>query len=92
MSALVSGIKTIEQALGDGRKTPVARESEIAKVARKSIVAAQDIQIGTRLKEDLLALKRPGNGLSAMRLNEVLGKKALEYIPKGTVISLEMIE
>ena len=44
--------------------------------ARKSIVAARDIRKGERLTAEALAAKRPGNGISPMRWDEVVGTVA----------------
>ena len=67
-AALVTGIRTVEGALGNGRKEPVPSEAEMAAVARKSLVAARHIPAGSELTQEMLAVKRPGTGLSpAMR-------------------------
>ena len=91
LAALVRGVRTVERALGHGRKEPVPAEAEIAAVARKSLVAARDIPVGTRLTEELLAIKRPGTGLPpAMRVT-LVGRVSIEHIPAGNLISLEMV-
>ena len=63
-SSMVRGIHSVEAALGHGRKEPAASESNTASVARKSLVAAQDIPAGAVLTEELIGVKRPGTGLS----------------------------
>ncbi len=72
LADLVRGIRTIEAALGDGRKEPAASEENTAAVARKSLVAAQDIPAGGALTEELIAIKRPGTGLPPVRYWSVL--------------------
>jgi N-acetylneuraminate synthase/N,N'-diacetyllegionaminate synthase len=71
---LVRGIRSITSALGNGEKKPFPIELEIAKVARKSLVAARHLQAGTVLQESDLTAKRPGTGIPAMELERVLGR------------------
>jgi len=76
LSALISGIRAIEVAMGDGVKVPVEREITMRTVARRSIVAARDIAQGEIFTADALLMKRPGDGISPMQLDQVLGHKA----------------
>jgi N,N'-diacetyllegionaminate synthase len=55
---------------------------------RKSIVAAVDIKKGTRLQEDNLTTKRPGNGISPLRWNEVIGTKAVRDFKADELIKI----
>lgn len=73
---MVSAIRNIEEALGDGIKRPFSGEIPNMAVARKSIVAAHIIKKGERLTEDNLTTKRPGTGIDPMRWNEVIGMTA----------------
>ena len=65
--AMVTSIRHIEQALGNGHKEISASERKNIAIARKSIVAARDIKKGETLTEENLTVKRPGTGLSPMR-------------------------
>jgi N,N'-diacetyllegionaminate synthase len=91
LTALVRGIRVVEQALGHGRKEPTAAEADTARVARKSIIMGRDAQAGTILTMDLLAVKRPGTGLPPAMLNEIVGRTLAEDVKAGTVIDLEML-
>ena len=73
---MVLAVRNIEKALGDGNKTPTEAELANRLVARKSIIAARDIRKGEIFTEDNLTTKRPGNGISPMKWNEVIGKVA----------------
>lgn len=73
LRAMVKAIRNIEQALGDGHKTISESERKNMTVARKSIVAARFIRKGELLTEQNLTVKRPGNGISPMRWEEVIG-------------------
>ena len=76
LRAMVKAIRNIEQALGDGHKTISESEHKNMAVARKSIVAACPICKGELLTEHNLTVKRPGNGISPMRWEEVVGTYA----------------
>lgn len=90
-TAMVRGIRTVEVALGHGRKEPAASEANTVSVARKSLVAAQDIQAGTMLTEELIAIKRPGTGLPPTMLASILGRSVRLDVRAGTVLTLEML-
>lgn len=71
---MVSGIRNIELAIsGSGIKEPSESEFKNIAIARKSIVAIRDIAQGEIFSENNITTKRPGNGLSPMRWNEVIG-------------------
>jgi N,N'-diacetyllegionaminate synthase len=76
LAALVAAVRNIERALGDGVKRPSASETANMAAARKSLVAAQAIAKGQPFTTQNVAIKRPGTGLSPMRLEEVLGHTA----------------
>ncbi len=74
---MVSAIRNIESALGDGIKKASPSEAKNKAIARKSIVAKQNIKAGEVFTQDNITVKRPGTGISAMRWDEVIGTKAL---------------
>lgn len=76
LKAMVSAIRNIELALGNGVKEPSASELKIKQVARKSITASRPIQAGEIFSIANLCAKRPGTGLSPMRWDELIGKPA----------------
>lgn len=88
LKAMVRAIRHIEQALGSKEKNITYSESKNITIARKSIVAARDIQCGEPLLEESLAVMRPGNGISPMRWNEVVGSIARRDYRKGDCIEL----
>jgi N,N'-diacetyllegionaminate synthase len=74
--AMVKGIRNIEVALGSSIKKPSTSEKPNIAIARKSIVAATDIQEGELLTEDNLTIKRPGTGINPMQWDIILGSTA----------------
>lgn len=87
LKAMVSAIRNIEQAVGDGIKKVTDSERGNISVARKSIVAARDIKKGETFTEENLTVKRPGTGISPMRWEEVIGQTA-----KRNFVEEELIE
>ncbi|MCT4223066.1 N-acetylneuraminate synthase [Elizabethkingia anophelis] len=74
LKAMVTAIRNIEEAIsGSGEKIPSTAESKNIKIARKSIVASKNIKKGELFSENNLTVKRPGNGISPMRWDEVIG-------------------
>ena len=88
LKAMVLAIRNIEQALGDGVKRPSASEAKNMSVARKSLVAARPIRAGEIFSAANLAAKRPGTGVSPMRWDEVIGRKAPRDFAADELIEL----
>lgn len=76
LNAMVKAIRNIELALGDDIKKPSKSEIPNMEVARKSIVASKKIAKGELLTQDNLSVKRPGNGISPMKWDEIVGTVA----------------
>ena len=89
LKAMVSAIRHIEQALGSGHKTVSESERKNITIARKSIVAACDIKAGEIFTEENLTVKRPGNGISPMKWEEVIGLKAIRNFAEDEIIEVE---
>ena len=76
LKSMVDSIRNIEQTLGDGIKRPSPSELKNKPIARKSLVALKRIEKGSLFTEENVGIKRPGNGISPMRWDEVIGKTA----------------
>ena len=76
LKEMVISIRNIEMALGDGIKRLTESETKNINMARKSIVAGKAIKKGETFTEENLEIKRPGDGISPMNLDEVIGKVA----------------
>ena len=85
---MVSAIRNVEKALGDGAKKPARCEMKNIGVARKSIIAACPIMKGERISKRNLIIKRPGTGISPMLINRVIGKKAKRNFNMDGLIEL----
>lgn len=87
LKAMVTAIRNIETALGDGIKRLTPSEATNRPVARKSLVAARPIRAGEAFSEENLAAKRPGTGISPMQWDSIIGR-----IARRDYQSDEMIE
>ena len=76
LKAMVSAIRNIEKALGSNEKILSPSEEVNINIVRKSIVANQNIKKGDLLTDKNIAAKRPGDGISPMQWDEVIGTTA----------------
>lgn len=88
LKTMVRSIRNIELSLGDGIKKPSNSELKNISIARKSIVAAFSIKAGEIFTRENLTAKRPGDGISPMRLDEVIGLKAKRDFFEDELIDL----
>ena len=85
---LCTSIRRAEIMLGDNHKK--VTESEVANknIARKSIVAACEIEEGDIFSTENLTCKRPGTGVSPMRWHEIMGTKAKRAFKENEPIEI----
>lgn len=89
LAAMVAAIRNVEEALGSAEKHVSPSERPNIEVARKSIVAARDIRRGELLTEENITVKRPGNGISPMMWDSVVGTRATRDFPYDSLITLD---
>lgn len=89
LKELVDAVRRAETALGDGCKQPAEAERPNIAIARKSIVAARPISAGEMLTEENITVKRPGNGISPMLWDSVIGTRAVRDFEYDELISLQ---
>jgi len=76
LKAMVTGIRNIELAIsGSGIKEPSGSEKKNISIARKSIHFSKSVKKGHIILESDLVMKRPGDGISPMLMDTVIGKK-----------------
>lgn len=86
LKAMVQGIRAVELTLGDGIKGPRPSEIKNKAVARKSLVAARNIDAGSIIEQADIAIKRPGSGVSPYRYWEIQGLPASKSYQVGDLI------
>jgi N,N'-diacetyllegionaminate synthase len=88
LKKMVEGIRKVTVALGNGVKKVSSSERKNIKIARPSIVAAIKIKKGEKFTSKNLTIKRPGNGISPMKLFKVIGKIAKRNFSADELIKL----
>ena len=81
LEAMVTAIRNIEIALGDGIKRPSASEIKNKEIVRKSLHMDQNVKCGEVITPDKLIAKRPSNGISPMQWELVCGRRAAKDLP-----------
>tara|TARA_Y100000294_G_scaffold162438_1_gene167542 strand:+ start:135 stop:1133 length:999 start_codon:yes stop_codon:yes gene_type:complete len=86
LKKMVKSIRNVERSLGDGIKKVTKSEKKNITSIRKSIVAEEKIFKGQKFTYQNLTVKRPGNGLSPMKIDQIVGKKAKKNFMKNQQI------
>ncbi len=73
---MITGIRSIEQAMGNGIKRVMPSEISNQLIARKSIVTKVNIKKGEIFSYENLTTKRPGTGVSPLKIDEIIGTKS----------------
>jgi N,N'-diacetyllegionaminate synthase len=89
LKQMVASIRNIEVAMGDGVKKPSDSELKNIQIARKSIVAMTAISKGEVFTSDNLTVKRPGNGISPMEWDNLIGSKSNRDYQPDELIDIE---
>jgi len=92
LSSLVTTVREVEMALGDGIKQPMTSEIDNKEKMQKSLVSRTDISAGQEITEQNITCKRPGNGLSPAWLDKVVGKIASKNIEKDSLLTINDID
>ena len=84
-------LEGIERILGQASKKPTRSEEEMIRLARKYIVAKEEIRKGEVITLKMLAIKRSGGGLEPKHLKEIIGKKAKMKIGKDETVTYDKV-
>lgn len=91
LSEMVKSIRNVENALGSEQKEPSASEIKNIAIARKSIHLRVDKSAGKELTAEDFEMLRPGDGISPMRMYDLIGKKINRNLPAGHKLIMEDI-
>lgn len=87
---LVTEIRRVEKYLGDGKKMPSCSEQMTRKSLQKCLVAARPISAGEKFSnENIVAKRTNGVGISALYVDDVVGKTAQREYKEDEIIILE---
>jgi len=88
LTSMVSAIRGVEKAMGDGVKRPSMSEAKNKDIVRKSIVASRKINKGEAFTEKNITVKRPFKGMDPMRWDHVIGGLAKRDFEKDEAVEL----
>jgi pseudaminic acid synthase len=89
--AMVDDIRIVEKSLGKVTYELTEKQAE-NKVFRRSLFVVKDMKKGENFSGENLRSIRPGQGLHTRYLDQVLGKKAVKDIKKGTPLSADLVD
>ena len=84
---MTRGIRRVAAMRGDGVKAPRPEERDTARVARRSVVALQDIAAGVPLRAEMLGCRRPATGIAPRDLGALAGRQLRHAVSSGTVLN-----
>lgn len=88
---MVQQIRILEKALGSSEYV-LTDTQKLEHEGSRSLFVVKDIEKGDLLSPENIRSIRPGNGLHTMYYEEVLGKRARDFLKKGTPLAWELIE
>jgi N,N'-diacetyllegionaminate synthase len=83
---LAEGVRQVEAALGGGEKERDPSLEPARKTFEKSIVTAVPVSQGAVISSEMLTTKRPGSGISAVRIDEVIGRTAARDVEANELL------
>lgn len=92
LKELVDQVRAAELVLGSPVKEVQEEELEMRMVSRKSLTLKRNVEPGEIVRRDDFVAKRPGSGVLASELKNVLGKKYKEKLSVETMLTWEMLE
>ncbi|MFH1745465.1 MAG: N-acetylneuraminate synthase family protein [Planctomycetota bacterium] len=91
LRAYIDAVRQAEVSLGSGALGMSELEADVRAVARKSLVAARDIQAGTLLTPEMLTSKRPAGGIAPDQIESLLDRRVTRDISYDTVLTWDML-
>jgi pseudaminic acid synthase len=90
-NAMVEAVRVAERSLGQVHFGPGAHEAS-SRIFRRSLFVVEDLKRGQSFNEENVRSIRPAHGLHTRHLAEVVGRRAVRDIEKGTPLSWDMVE
>ncbi len=92
LAKIIENIRITEQVLGSSNIDVYPVEETARHSARRSLVAEVSIKCGEILSSEMIGIKRPGTGLPASMIDQIVGKRTRQNIGVDEQLSLEMLE
>lgn len=91
LTYLVTSIRNVCRALGNGEKVPNDSELPVRDIVRKSITVKADVKKGQAITQADLIMLRPGSGIPPYEVDKVIGRQTSCALPAGTILSWDDI-
>lgn len=88
---ILAGIEFIDTLRGNGALCCLETEKVARLNARRSVVTSCKVAKGTVLTKEMLTFKRPGTGIPAEKMDEIVGKALNIDVDDDTILQYEMI-
>jgi N,N'-diacetyllegionaminate synthase len=88
LANMIESIRQVEESLGLTLKEPSPSEAKNMFAARRSLVASKYIAKAEQFTTDNVTAKRPGNGISPMRIDEIIGRSACRSFEPDDLIEI----
>lgn len=86
LESMITGIRSIQEALGTSVKQPSTIELQNRRAARKSIVSKNRISEGQVITRECLSIKRPGDGMKPIDYWSLVGSRATRNYDIGDLL------
>jgi N,N'-diacetyllegionaminate synthase len=86
LARMVEGVREVEAAIGTGTKERDPALDPVRATFEKSVVTAAPVPEGATIERSMLTTKRPGDGIPALRLTEVVGRRAARNLESNRLI------
>ena len=88
LKTMVTNIRQVEASVGDPRKRFLPEEKQISR--RKSLHAARDLEIGSKVTNEMVKISRPAHGINPRFINAIMGLETTRPIKKDEPITWEV--
>jgi len=91
LEALVKDLRSVERSLGSTKKIQPG-EQDVRNMALHSVVSIRDIAAGATIRAADIWVKRPGTGIPARQMQDVVGRVARRAIVKDRLVSWDDLQ
>ena len=88
LKKLVEETYQAKKSIGISKKVRSKEEINTMNSLRRSLVAGESLKKGTKLKKNMIKIKRPGIGLSTKNINKIIGLTLKKNIKKDQLFKL----
>jgi N,N'-diacetyllegionaminate synthase len=92
LKTMVTSIRNLEKAFGNGRKAITKEEQKNIFFMRRSLHASENLPVGERISKDNMKISRPYDGIDPWFFDAVAGKKIKTAIKKEDPVQWSSIE